>query len=112
MLALAAAHAECPDETKAAREIQPFYLYPLWFCVLRPRLPDPGRILSEGRRQTDGFPSDPPKPELSGSMSDPYVLIECEAFVVWSAPQLPPPLSFPRRLKTERWRSDFQNRLG
>lgn len=54
MLALAAAHTECPDETKAAREIQPLYLYPLWFCVLRPRLPDPRRIVSEDQgRQTD-----------------------------------------------------------
>lgn len=31
------------------------YLYPLWFCVLRPRLPDPGWILSEDEDRRIAF---------------------------------------------------------
>lgn len=63
-----------PDKSRERNTA--IYLYSLWFCVLRPRLPDPGWIFRL-KTKTDGWLSIDIK-EPWGLMSDPYVLIECE----------------------------------
>lgn len=65
---------ECPDQTKAGREIQPFIYIHCGFacCVLD--FQTPGGYSVWGRRQMDAFPFTYLK-EPSELMSDPYVLI-------------------------------------
>lgn len=97
---------ECPDQTKAGREIQPFIYIRCGFacCVLD--FQTPGGYSVWGWRQMDGFPLTYLK-EPSGLMSDPYVLIECE--VLMCGPSQPCTII---ASKTKRCRSILQNRLG
>lgn len=44
--------ASWPDKSRERNTA--IYLYSLWFCVLRPRLPDPGWIF-HARKKTDGW---------------------------------------------------------
>lgn len=99
--------AECPDQTKAGREIQPFIYIRCGFacCVLD--FQTPGGYSVWGRRQMDGFPLTYVT-EPSGLMSDPYVLIECKVLMCGPPPS-PNTISF--FFFTKCCRSVFQNRL-
>lgn len=96
-----------PDKSRERNTA--IYLYSLWFCVLRPRLPDPGWIFRL-RMKTDGWLSiDILKGTLRINVRS-ICVNRVWGFDVWSTP-IPQPPSFTFFFKTKSCRSVFQNRL-
>lgn len=95
-----------PDKSRERNTA--IYLYSLWFCVLRPRLPDPGWIFRL-RTKTDGWLSiDILKGTFRINVRS-ICVNRVWGFDVWSNPS--PNTLFFLLLKTKCCRSIFQNRL-